>query len=75
MRALGYHRRQRKADMQRLNTVETELAEVVRMAGPLPAMNSRPAAGSAAPAAPDRGKQQARVYGLGVAAVAMQAKR
>jgi hypothetical protein len=38
MRALGYHRRKRRADMQRLNTVETELAEVVRMAGPLSAL-------------------------------------
>ena len=36
MRALGYHRRKRRADTNRLNEVEAGLAEVVRMAGPLP---------------------------------------
>ena len=40
MRALGYRRRKRKADMIRLNTVETELAGLVGLAGPLPAANS-----------------------------------
>ena len=37
--------------MQRLNEVEAGLAEVVRMAGPLPETNSEPNTGSAAPAA------------------------
>jgi len=37
--------------MQRLNEVEAGLAEVVRMAGPLPGTNSEPNTGSAAPAA------------------------
>jgi hypothetical protein len=33
MRALGYRRQKRRADMKRLNEVETELAGVVRLAG------------------------------------------
>ena len=53
MRALGCHRRQRRADLERLTEVEAGLAEVVRMTGPLPSNLLCVGSGAA-----DRARQQ-----------------